>query len=88
MVDEDDGAVWLRSTDFGDDKDRVLVRANGEYTYLLPDIAYHRDKFARGLDQLINVWGADHHGYINRMKAAIVALGHEPSSSSRSSASW
>ena len=77
VVYDDDGAVWLRSTDFGDDKDRVLVRTNGEYTYLLPDIAYHRDKFARGWNQLIDVWGADHHGYIGRMRAAIVALGHE-----------
>ena len=73
-----DGAVWLRATDFGDDKDRVLVRSDGEPTYLLPDIAYHRDKFARGFDRLINVWGADHHGYVARMKAAIQALGHDP----------
>ncbi len=62
--------MWLRSTDFGDDKDRVLVRSDGEPTYLLPDIAYHRDKFARGFDLLIDVWGADHHGYVPRMKAA------------------
>ncbi len=74
-----DGAVWLRSSDFGDDKDRVLVKSDGEFTYLLPDIAYHRDKFARGFDLLINVWGADHHGYVPRMKAAIQALGHDPS---------
>jgi arginyl-tRNA synthetase len=73
-----DGAVWLRSTDYGDDKDRVLVKSDGEYTYLLPDIAYHRDKFARGFDLVINVWGADHHGYVPRMKAAIQALGHDP----------
>jgi len=73
-----DGAVWLRSTDHGDDKDRVLVRSNGEFTYLLPDIAYHRDKFARGFDRLIDVWGADHHGYVARMKAAVAALGHSP----------
>ncbi|MGZ4718730.1 MAG: arginine--tRNA ligase domain-containing protein, partial [Acidimicrobiales bacterium] len=58
VVDDTDGAVWLRSTDFGDDKDRVLVKSDGEFTYLLPDIAYHRDKFARGFDLLINVWGA------------------------------
>ena len=57
VVYDDDGAVWLRSTDFGDDKDRVLVKSDGEYTYLLPDIAYHRDKFARGFDLLINVLG-------------------------------
>jgi arginyl-tRNA synthetase len=75
---DEDGAVWLRSTEFGDDKDRVLVKSDGEYTYLLPDIAYHRDKFARGFELLINVWGADHHGYVPRMKAAVQALGHDP----------
>jgi len=74
-----DGAVWLRSTDFGDDKDRPLVRSNGEPTYLLPDVAYHRDKFERGFALLIDVWGADHHGYLSRMRAAISALGHDPS---------
>ncbi|MEZ5138334.1 MAG: arginine--tRNA ligase [Acidimicrobiales bacterium] len=74
---EQDGATWLRSTDHGDDKDRVLVKSDGEYTYLLPDIAYHRDKFARA-DRLINVWGADHHGYIVRMKAAMASLGLDP----------
>ena len=63
---------------FGDDKDRVLIKSDGEFTYLLPDIAYHRDKFARGFDLLIDVWGADHHGYVPRMKAAIQALGHDP----------
>lgn len=78
VVDDRDGAVWLRSTDFGDDKDRVLVKSDGSFTYLLPDIAYHRDKFARGFDVLINVWGADHHGYVPRMRAAIAALGHGP----------
>ncbi len=78
MVEDRDGAVWLRSTVFGDDKDRVLVKGDGEYTYLLPDIAYHRDKFARDVDLVINVWGADHHGYVARMKAAIQALGHDP----------
>ena len=78
VVEDRDGAVWLRSTDFGDDKDRVLVKSDGSYTYLLPDIAYHRDKFARGFDLLINVWGADHHGYIARMRAAIAALGYGP----------
>jgi arginyl-tRNA synthetase len=78
VVDDTDGAVWLRSTDFGDDKDRVLIKSDGQFTYLLPDIAYHRDKFARGFDLLINVWGADHHGYIARMKAAMQALGHDP----------
>ena len=74
---EADGATWLRSTDYGDDKDRVLVKSDGEFTYLLPDIAYHRDKFSRS-DRLINVWGADHHGYVVRMKAAMAALGHDP----------
>jgi arginyl-tRNA synthetase len=75
---DEDGATWLASTRFGDDKDRVLVKSDGSYTYLLPDIAYHRDKFARGFDLVINVWGADHHGYVARMKAAIEALGHDP----------
>ncbi len=74
---EEDGATWLRSTDHGDDKDRVLVKSDGEFTYLLPDIAYHRDKFSRAT-RLINVWGADHHGYVVRMKAAMAALGHDP----------
>ena len=78
VVYDDDGAVWLRSSELGDDKDRVLVKTDGEYTYLLPDIAYHRDKFARGFDLLIDVWGADHHGYIQRMRAALLALGHDP----------
>jgi arginyl-tRNA synthetase len=78
VVYESDGAVWLRSTDYGDDKDRVLVKSDGEFTYLLPDIAYHRDKYARGFDLLIDVWGADHHGYVPRMKAAMQALGHDP----------
>lgn len=74
---EEDGATWFRSTTFGDDKDRVLIKKDGAYTYLLPDIAYHKDKLDRGFDKLINVWGADHHGYIPRMKAAIEALGYE-----------
>ena len=78
MVYEQDGAVWLRSTAFGDDKDRVLVKQDGSYTYLTPDIAYHRDKYRRGYDLLINIWGADHHGYIPRLKAAMAALGHDP----------
>jgi arginyl-tRNA synthetase len=73
-----EGAVWLRATDFGDDKDRVLVKSDGEPTYALPDIAYHRDKFARGFDLLIDVWGADHHGYMRRLKAGVQALGHDP----------
>ncbi|MEK5382609.1 arginine--tRNA ligase [Niallia sp. FSL W8-0635] len=74
---EQDGATWLRSTDFGDDKDRVLIKNDGSYTYLLPDIAYHKDKLERGFEKLINVWGADHHGYIPRMRAAIQALGYK-----------
>lgn len=78
VVEERDGAVWLDTTRFGDDKDRVIIKTDGQYTYFTPDIAYHRNKFARGFDLLINVWGSDHHGYINRMKAAIEALGHRP----------
>jgi len=78
MVYEEDGAVWLESTRFGDDKNRVLVKQDGSYTYLTPDIAYHRDKYSRGYDRMINIWGADHHGYIPRMKAAMAALGHDP----------
>ncbi|MFD1861832.1 arginine--tRNA ligase [Planococcus chinensis] len=74
---EEDGATWFRSTTFGDDKDRVLIKNDGSFTYLLPDIAYHEDKLARGFDKLINIWGADHHGYIPRMKAAIEALGYD-----------
>lgn len=74
---EKDGATWLRSTSFGDDKDRVLIKQDGSYTYLTPDIAYHKNKFERGFDKVINVWGADHHGYILRMEAAIQALGYE-----------
>ncbi|WP_077619948.1 arginine--tRNA ligase [Bacillus sinesaloumensis] len=73
---EEDGATWFRSTAFGDDKDRVLIKNDGSYTYLTPDIAYHQDKLERGFEKLINVWGADHHGYIPRMKAAIQALGY------------
>ncbi len=72
---EKDGALWLNSTKYGDDKDRVVVRENGVPTYLAADIAYHKDKFERGFSQLINLWGADHHGYICRVKAAMSALG-------------
>ncbi|GGJ65566.1 arginyl-tRNA synthetase [Anoxybacillus voinovskiensis] len=75
---EQDGATWFRSTTFGDDKDRVLIKQDGTYTYLLPDIAYHQDKLERGFTKIINIWGADHHGYIPRMKAAIAALGYDP----------
>ena len=73
---EKDGATWFRSTEYGDDKDRVLIKNDGSYTYLLPDIAYHKNKLERGFDKLINIWGADHHGYIPRMKAAIQAMGY------------
>ncbi|NIP83724.1 MAG: arginine--tRNA ligase, partial [Gemmatimonadetes bacterium] len=72
---ERDGATWLRTTGFGDDKDRVLVKQDGTYTYFLPDLAYHRDKARRGFDHAINVWGADHHGYVPRMQAGLAALG-------------
>ncbi|MFD0674523.1 arginine--tRNA ligase [Cohnella sp. GCM10027633] len=78
QVYEEEGATWLRSTDYGDDKNRVLVKNDGSYTYLTPDAAYHMDKYARGYDQMINIWGADHHGYIPRMKAAMAALGNDP----------
>lgn len=71
-----DGALWLRTTDFGDDKDRVLIKSDGSYTYLLPDIAYHKDKFDRGYNHLINLFGADHHGYIIRLKAGLKILGY------------
>ena len=73
-----DGAQWLRTTDFGDEKDRVVIKTDGDYTYLAPDIAYHQNKFERGFDRLINVLGADHHGYIPRLKAAVAYLGYKP----------
>lgn len=72
---EQDGATWLRTTDFKDDKDRVLIKKDGTYTYFLPDIAYHYDKFHRGNDNLINLFGADHHGYINRLRASLETFG-------------
>lgn len=72
---EKDGALWLRTSDFGDEKDRVLRKQDGSYTYFVPDIAYHLDKRARGFDSSIDVWGADHHGYIPRLRGALVALG-------------
>jgi arginyl-tRNA synthetase len=75
---EEGGAIWLRSTAFGDDKDRVIIRNNGLPTYVAADLAYHRDKYSRGYDRVIDVWGADHHGYIQRMKAGISALGWDP----------
>jgi arginyl-tRNA synthetase len=74
----EDGALWLKSTDFGDDKDRVLVRSDGQHTYFASDIAYHQDKRERGFGRQIDVWGADHHGYIARMRAAYEALGGDP----------
>ena len=75
---EKDGATWFRTTDFGDDKDRVLVRSNGETTYFASDVAYHLEKFGRGFDTVIDVWGADHHGYVQRMKAVISGIGRDP----------
>ena len=77
---EKDGARWFRSTEFGDDEDRVVVRANGEKTYFASDIAYHWDKLGRGHELLIDVWGADHHGYVARVRGALVALGHRAES--------
>jgi arginyl-tRNA synthetase len=73
---EQDGAKWFRSSDFGDEKDRVLVTSEGEPTYFLVDIAYHEDKYSRDFEMLYDLWGPDHHGYIDRMKAALQALGH------------
>ncbi|MFH1091337.1 MAG: arginine--tRNA ligase [Pseudomonadota bacterium] len=73
---EEGGALWFVTTRFGDDKDRVLTKANGDHTYFATDIAYHRDKFRRGLDLVVNLWGADHHGYVARMKSAVEALGY------------
>jgi arginyl-tRNA synthetase len=75
---EHEGALWLRTTDFGDDKDRVLVRSNGEHTYFASDIAYHQDKRERGFERQLDVWGADHHGYVARVKGAYEALGGDP----------
>ena len=76
LIHDRDGAVWFESTKFWDDKDRVLVKSDGQRTYFTPDIAYHRDKFQRGFDRVIDLWGPDHHGYIPRMKAAVKALGY------------
>lgn len=75
---EKDGALWLKSTEYGDDKDRVVIRDNGVPTYLAADIAYHKNKYDRGFRTMINVWGADHHGYVARVKAALAALGYDP----------
>lgn len=74
---EQDGALWFKSTQFGDDKDRVVKRSNGEYTYFASDIAYHKNKFDRGFMTTIDVWGADHHGYVKRLSSAIEAIGYE-----------
>jgi arginyl-tRNA synthetase len=74
---EQDGNIWFKSTSFGDEKDRVVKRANGQTTYFAADIAYHLNKFQRGFDEVINIWGSDHHGYISRVKAAIDALGFD-----------
>ncbi len=73
---EKEGAVWFKATIFGDEKDRVVIKSDGNLTYIAPDIAYHRDKFERGFEHLINIWGPDHHGYIPRIKAAVEALGY------------
>ncbi len=75
---EEEGAIWFRSTAFEDEKDRVLIRANGVPTYFASDVAYHKEKFDRGFDRVIDVWGADHHGYIPRVRSAIAALGKNP----------
>jgi arginyl-tRNA synthetase len=75
---EKDGAWWFRSSDFGDEKDRVVIRENGQYTYFTSDIAYHMNKLERGFDRVIDIWGADHHGYVPRIKAALSALGDNP----------
>jgi arginyl-tRNA synthetase len=79
FVYERDGAVWFRSSALGDDKDRVLVKSDGQRTYFTPDIAYHREKFAHGFDRVIDFWGPDHHGYLSRMRAAVEALGYDRS---------
>ncbi len=75
---EQDGALWFKSTQWGDDKDRVVKKSNGEYTYLAPDIVYHKNKFDRGFERIVDILGPDHHGYIPRIKAAAGALGHSP----------
>lgn len=77
VVYEYDDALWFRTSEYGDEKDRVVVRSNGLTTYFASDIAYHKDKLERGFDRVINIWGADHHGYIPRVRAAVEAMGHE-----------
>jgi arginyl-tRNA synthetase len=78
LIYDKDGALWFKTSDYGDEKDRVVVRQNGQTTYFASDITYHKDKFARGFQKVIDVWGADHHGYIPRMKAAVEASGYQP----------
>jgi len=80
MTYEADGALWLRTTEFGDEKDRVLVKSDGDYTYLAGDIAYHKNKLERGFDLLINIWGPDHHGHVIPTRAGLEALGYPGSS--------
>ncbi|PLX79826.1 MAG: arginine--tRNA ligase [Desulfuromonas sp.] len=75
---KEDGALWFRTTEYGDDKDRVLIRSDGTPTYFASDVAYHMEKFERGFKKVIDVWGADHHGYVPRMKAVLKGLGHSP----------
>ncbi len=75
---EKEGALWFRSTDYGDEKDRVIVRENGQHTYFAADIAYHMDKLDRGFERILDIWGADHHGYVPRMKAALAAMDEDP----------
>lgn len=78
LIYEQEGALWFKTSDFGDEKDRVVVRGNGQTTYFAPDIAYHQDKFARGFNRIIDIWGADHHGYIPRIAASLKAAGKDP----------
>ena len=73
---EAEGALWLKTSEYGDEKDRVMITADGRYTYFVPDTAYHKTKFDRGFDELINVWGADHHGTVPRLKASLQLLGY------------
>ncbi len=75
---EEDGALWFKTTEYGDDKDRVLIKSDGSPTYFASDVAYHMEKFERGFETVIDVWGADHHGYVPRMKAVLAGLGHPP----------
>ena len=77
IIYEKEDAKWLKTTKYGDDKDRVIIKTDNTYTYLVPDIAYHLDKIDRGYDELIDILGADHHGYVSRLKASIDALGYD-----------